>query len=209
MMYEDKIQDFIEVLSSDAPVPGGGGASALAGSMGMALGSMVANLTKGKKKYASVQDDIIRILNKAKELQERLLNFMEEDARAFEPLSKAYGLPKETKEEQEKRDIIMEEALLVASLTPIKIMETCLEVMELLEELEAKGTRIAISDVGVGIQLTRASLIGASMNVYINTKLMKDKKKAEELNKKSDTLIQEGTRKADIIYEKVLNGIRG
>lgn len=208
MMYEDKIQDFIEVLSSDAPVPGGGGASALAGSMGMALGSMVANLTIGKKKYANVQEDIKRILYKAKELQERLLQLIEEDAKAFEPLSKAYGLPRETKEEQEKRDMIMEEALLIASLTPIKIMETCIEGMELLEELEEKGTRIAVSDVGVGIQLARASLIGASMNVYINTKLMKNKKKAEELNTKSDTLIREGTRKADTIYEKVLNDIK-
>lgn len=209
MMYEDKIQDFIEVLSSDAPVPGGGGASALAGSMGMALGSMVANLTVGKKKYADVQDDIQIILEKAKGLQDKLLRLMDEDAQAFEPLSKAYGLPRQTPEEQAKRDEIMEEALVVASIAPMKIMETCMEVIGLLEELEVKGTRIAISDVGVGIQLTRAALTGASMNVYINTKLMKNESKAKELNEKADTLILEGTKRADVVYEKVVNATKG
>lgn len=209
MMYEEKIQDFIEVLSSDAPVPGGGGASALAGSMGMALGSMVANLTVGKKKYADVQDDIQRILEKAKSLQDKLLKLMDEDAQAFEPLSKAYGLPRQTPEEQARRDEIMEEALVVASLAPMKIMETCMEVIELLEELEVKGTRIAISDVGVGIQLTRAALTGASMNVYINTKLMKKEVTAKELNEKADALILEGTKRSDVVYDKVVNAIKG
>lgn len=209
MIYEDKIQDFIEVLASDAPVPGGGGASALAGSIGMALGSMVSNLTVGKKKYADVQDDIQRILKDGEVLQKRLLSLMDEDAQAFEPLSRAYGLPRETKEQQEKRDKIMEEALLVASMAPMKIMETCMEVIELLEELEGKGTRIAISDVGVGIQLTKAALNGASMNVFINTKLMKNKEKAKELNEKADALIQEGNKRADAVYEKVMNAIKG
>ena len=110
MNFSDKsCKEFVEVLSTKAPVPGGGGASALVGAVGTALGSMVASLTVGKKKYADVEAEMYQLKEKAVELQEELLHLVERDAEVFEPLSKAYGLPKETEEEKE---------LVVARLAP-------------------------------------------------------------------------------------------
>ena len=94
MMLEKKTTEFLEVLSSKEPVPGGGGASAAVGAFGSALGMMVANLTVGKKKYAEVEDEIIEVREKLSDLQKELVELADADARAFEPLSRAYGLPK-------------------------------------------------------------------------------------------------------------------
>ena len=96
-------KDFITVLSGKSPVPGGGGAAALAGAIGIALGNMVGSLTVGKKTYAAVEEDIIQCKKKADDITARLLDLVEKDAEAFEPLSAAYGMPKSTPEEIEKR----------------------------------------------------------------------------------------------------------
>lgn len=101
----------------------------------------------------------------------------------------------------------MEERLLAASLVPLEMMEKAMELLNILECLGEKGSRMAVSDVGVGVQFARAALMGAVMNVYINTKSMKNREKAEELNKKAKELIEAGTRKADEIYKKVLKGL--
>lgn len=208
MFIEKSCKEFAEILASASPTPGGGGASALAGALGTALGSMVGNLTLGKKKYESVQEDIKVVLDKAAALQNELLALVEKDAEVFEPLAKAYGLPKNTEEEKKKKDEVMEAALKVASSVPVEIMEKVMEAISLHEELAQKGTRIAISDVGVGVQLCKTALMGASLNVYINTRLMKDREYAEQINKKVDDLLREGMEKADIIYRQVENSIR-
>lgn len=209
MMTDKSCREFVDVLASKAPVPGGGGASALVGAVGMALGSMVGNLTLGKKKYADVQEDIQKILKKAEGLQEELLQLVEKDAEVFEPLSKAYGLPKNTEEEKRKRDKVMEEALRMACSVPIKIMEKSLEAIELHEELADKGTRIAISDVGVGVLFCKSALKGASLNVFINTKLMKDREYAQNINDSTEKMLEEGIARADKVYEKIESGIKG
>ena len=137
-----------------------------------------------------------------------LLALVEKDAEVFEPLSKAYGLPKETDEEKAHKDKVMEEALKLANSVPLKIMEKALEAIDLHEELAAKGTRIAISDVGVGVLFCKSALMGASLNVYINTSLMKDKAFAEDTNKNADRMIAEGSKKADAIYAEVFKSIK-
>ena len=200
-----KTTDFLDALSSSAPVPGGGGASAAAGAMGAALGMMVANLTAGKKKYADVEEEIIAIRGQLYDLQQRLVLLTDEDAKAFEPLSKAYGLPRSTPEEQEKKAEVMEAALYEASRPPLEMMETVLEVMRLLEILGEKGSRIAVSDVGVGISFCQAALEGASMNVFINTKSMKNRERAKEMNCRADAMIAEGT----VIKERVSREVEG
>ena len=144
MMLEKKTTEFLEALSSKEPVPGGGGASAAVGAFAGALGMMVANLTIGKKRYADVEEEIKASLIKLKGLQEELVRLTDADAKAFEPLSKAYGLPRETKEQQEKKEAVMEEALYEASVVPMEIMETIRKVMEELEVLGEKGSRIAV-----------------------------------------------------------------
>jgi len=208
MMAEQKMNEFIEVLSSNAPVPGGGGASAYAAAIGMSLGSMVANLTTGKKKYAQYQTEIEEVTDVAKKLTKELIEFMDKDAEAFEPLSKAYGLPKNTPEELVIREEIMEKALVAASETPLALMGKILEAMKLLDRLSIIGSRLAISDVGVGIQMAKAALNGASLNVFINTKLMKDRAVADSMNEKADELLNAGNRLADSVYDVVVAQIR-
>lgn len=209
MMTEKSCRDFVEILASKEPVPGGGGGSAMVGALGMALGSMVGNLTLGKKKYADVQEDIKKILKKAETLQREMLELVEKDAEVFEPLSKAYGLPKETEEERKKKEQILEEALKLACSVPIKIMEKAIEAIDLHEELAQKGTRIAISDVGVGVLFCKSALMGASLNVYINTSLMKDRDYAVKINSLTEKMLDEGSKKADRIYREVEAGIKG
>ena len=203
MMLEKKTTEFLNVLSSSAPVPGGGGASAAVGAFGAALGMMVANLTVGKKKYADVEAEMIEICGRLEKIRDRLIVLTDEDAKAFEPLSKAYGLPKNTPEEKAEKERILEQALYEASLTPMEIMKTVLESMKLLEILGEKGSRIAISDVGVGILFAQAALEGASLNVFINTGLMKNAERVCELNETANRLIAEGQAYKERIYAGV------
>ncbi|MCD8010622.1 MAG: cyclodeaminase/cyclohydrolase family protein [Lachnospiraceae bacterium] len=207
-MYRQTCEEFVEVLASKAPVPGGGGASALVGAVGMALGNMVGSLTVGKKKYADVQEDILALKGKADVLQAELLRLIDKDAEMFEPLSKAYGLPKNTEEERAEKARIMEAALKDACSVPMEIMEKVCEAIDLLEEFAAKGTAIAISDVGVGVSCCRAALLGASLNVFINTKSMADRAYAEALNEKTQTMIDTYTVKADAIFADVQGRFR-
>ena len=190
-MKEWTIEQFVSELASKAPVPGGGGAAALGGAVGSALGGMVGNLTVGKKKYADVEERVLQVLSEADRLQQELLYLMEEDSRAFEPLSRAYGMPKATEAERAAKEQVMEVALRDASLVPLQIMETAGQMLDLLEELAQIGSRLAISDVGVGVQFCRSAVLGASMNIFINTKMMKDRKLAEQLNEKAEQLIAE------------------
>ena len=208
MMAEQTIQEFIKVLSSKEPVPGGGGASALAAAVGMALGSMVANLTTGKKKYAEHQAEIEEILQKAEAFTGELLEGMDKDAEAFEPLAKAYGLPKDTEEQIAERRNIMEKALLDASLAPLALMEKILQAMELTKRLSEIGSNLAISDAGVSVQMLSAALNGASLNVFINTKLMNDKEKAETLNARADEILQKGEALTKETFATVVGKIR-
>ena len=204
MTEEKKICEYLEVLSSKAPVPGGGGASALAGALGNALGQMVVNLTVGKKKYAEVEEEMQEYLERLKTMQQEFLHLSDRDAEVFAPLAECYRLPSATLEEKEHKDAVMEEKLLDASMVPVEIMEKALELLEILDVLADKGSRMAVSDVGVAVQFTRTALLGAVMNVYINTKSMKNREKAEEINQKAKRMIKIGTSQADEIYEKVL-----
>lgn len=203
------LADFVSQLASARPVPGGGGASALVGSVGTALGHMVGSLTLGKKKYADVQEDIAALNERARLVQEKLMALIDRDAEVFEPLSRAYGLPSATEAEREAKERIMEEALISASAVPIEIMKACCEGIELLDEYAAKGTAIAISDVGVGAVFLRSALLGASLNVFINTKGMKDRAAADRLNKEADRMIEKYGTSAEHTYSAVAAKFRG
>ena len=208
MVESMTIQEFLDVLSSKEPVPGGGGASALAGALGNALGQMVSNLTIGKKKYALVEDEIKELAERMKGIQGQFTQLADQDAKVFAPLAKCYSLPSDTEEEKAYKAEVMEARLLDASLVPMEIMEKAAEMLEIMDILADKGSRMAVSDVGVGVQFIRTALLGAVMNVYINTKSMKNRGKAEEMNEKAERLIREGTEAADRIYQKVLEQLR-
>ena len=200
--------EFVEVLASKAPVPGGGGASALVGAVGTALGNMVGSLTVGKKKYADVEEEMHSLKEKATKLQEELLHLVERDAEVFEPLSKAYGMPRTTEEEKAEKARVMEGALKEACSVPMEIMEKCCEAIKLLEVFAEKGSTLAISDAGVGAAMCKAALLGASLNVYINTKSMKNREYAEELNAKCDAMLEKYPPMADKVFESVLGRLK-
>ena len=200
--------EFVEVLASKAPVPGGGGASALVGAVGTALGNMVGSLTVGKKKYADVEAEMYALKEKCDVLQKDLLRLIERDAEVFEPLSKAYGMPRETEEERAEKARVMAIVLKDACSVPMEIMEKCCEAIDIIAEFAAKGSALAISDAGVGVAFCKAALKGASLNVYINTKSMADKALAAQLNEKCDKMLDEYTKKADEIFDSVLGRLK-
>lgn len=208
-MLDKSCREFIKVLSSKEPVPGGGGACAYVGALGMALGNMVGNLTVGKKKYKEVEEDIKEILKKGQVLIERLETLVKKDAEVFYPLSQAYGLPKDTEEEKAYKDKVMEEALYKASLVPLEIAKCCAEAIELHEMLAKKGTRIAISDVGVGVLFCKTALEASKLNVYINTNMMKNKDRKNSLEEEINFLVSKYSTRADKTYSYVENLIRG
>ncbi len=195
---------FTEVLASEAPVPGGGGASALVGAVGTALASMVANLTTGKKKYAAFEADIQRILKEAADLRLRLLSLIDEDASCFEPLSRAYGLPKDDPQREEKTEAALKEACTA----PLAIMKTLAEAIALHAELAEKGSRLMISDVGAGVIFCKSALMGASLNIFINAGMLKDKDYAAALKAETEGLISQYGALADKTYETVLSLIQ-
>lgn len=208
MLLENTTIEFLNKLASGEPVPGGGGASAAVGAFAAALGSMVSNLTIGKKKYADVEAEVTTLKEQLQTLQEELIHLVDKDAEAFLPLAEAYRLPKNTEEEQAYKAQVMEEALYGASALPIQMMETILKVLRVLEKLSGKGSRLAISDVGAGALFAQAALEGASLNVYINAGMMKNQERASQLIHRADDLIREGQLLKEQAYKVVLKQIR-
>ena len=199
-MKNTVVSEFIVKLASKAPVPGGGGASALAGAIGIALGNMVGALTVGKKKYADVEDEIKDLMEKAETLSSRLLACIEKDAEAFEPLSKAYGIPKD----DPSREEIMEKCLRAAAEVPMEILDLCCETIELLKDFGEKGSRIVITDAATGAAICRGAMYGAAINVKVNTKAMKDRAYAENLNQHVDEMLEKYGPMADEIYDSIM-----
>ena len=199
---QNTCREFVEVLASNAPVPGGGGAAALVAAIGTALGNMVGSLTVGKKKYADVEEEIIALKAKCDALQTELMDQVPADAEGFEPLSKAYGIPKDNPD----RDKILEDATKVACAVPVRIMELCCESLDAIRVFAEKGSRLAVSDAGCGAVCVKAALQAASLNVYINTKSLKDREYAAELNAKCEAMLTKYEAVADEIYGTVRAG---
>ena len=209
MGFSDKsCSEFVEVLATKAPVPGGGGASAMVGALATALGNMVGSLTVGKKKYAAVEEEMWALKDRCDRLQKDFLHLVERDAEVFEPLARAYSMPKNTEEEKAEKARVMEIVLRDACSVPMEIMEKCCEAIDIISVFAEKGSVIAISDAGVGAAFAKAALKGASLNVYINTKSMADRALAEELNAKCDRMLEEYTGKADAIFDNVLGRLK-
>lgn len=205
MAFRDQsIDAFMQELSSKAPIPGGGGASALVGALCAALTHMVASLTVGKPKYAAVEAEMNEVLKQSESLTNRFLSLMDEDASAFEPLALAYRLPKETEAEKAEKARVMEAALKCAVQPPLQIMETCALAVPLIALCAEKGSVVAVSDAGVAASLCRAALEGASLNVFINTQGMQDKLYAAALNQRAKELLAQFGADSEKIYNDVL-----
>ena len=198
-MTLESCRKFVEVLASNAPAPGGGGAAALVGAIGTALGNMVGSLTVGKKKYAEVEEEIIALKAKCDALQTELLDQVLADDEGFVPLAKAYGIPKD----DPNRDAILEEATITACAVPMHIMELCCEAIDYIKVFAEKGSRLAVSDAGCGAVCCKAALQAASLNVFINTKSPKNREVAEEMNAKANGMLNTYCALADEIFATV------
>ncbi len=201
-MTTKSCREFVTVLASNEPAPGGGGAAALVGALGTALGNMVGSLTVGKKKYADVEEEIIALKAKCDALQTELLDQVPADAEGFIPLAKAYGIPKD----HPNRDTIMEEATIIACKVPVHIMELCCEALDAIKVFAEKGSRVAVSDAGCGAVIVKSALQAASLNVFINTKTLKNREVAEEMNAKCLGMLDTYGKLADEIFETVKAG---
>ena len=199
-LTEKSCIDFAGVLAAKAPVPGGGGASARVAALGAALCSMVANYTVGKKKYAAVEEDVKAILAEAEELRGRLLALVEADAAAFEPLSKAYAIPKD----DPARDEVMEKCLRDAAAPPMELLRLSCRAIELHQALLDKGSVMVLSDVGTGVIFCWAALYGAWLNLKVNTKSMANRDCAQAMNAEADELVNKYWKIADEVYEAVM-----
>lgn len=200
---------FLEDLAGSAPAPGGGGAAALVGAAGAALGNMVGSLTVGKKKYAAVEADILILNRRAAALRKQLEGLVQADADAFTPLAAAYKLPKETPEQQAHKAAVLGAALEGACAVPLEIMSACCEGIALAAEYAEKGSVMAVSDAGCAALFCKAALQAAGLNVSINTRLMADKARAAALNAQADAMLAEFVPQADQIYEKLTHSLRG
>lgn len=196
---EKNIDKFLEALASSAPTPGGGGAAALCGALGIALGNMVGSLTLGKKKYADVQEDIAALNSRAEALRADFVALIDADAAAFAPLSRAYGIPKDDPARAE----IMEAALKRAAEPPLEIMRKCAEALDVIADYAAKGSALAISDAGCAAALAIAAMKAAALNVRINTKSMADREAADKMNAEAAGLYEKYEKEAEEIYQNV------
>lgn len=207
-MLEKSCNQFLEELASKAPVPGGGGAAAYGGAIGMALSNMVGNLTVGKKKYADVEDEVKDLIEKGSKVIEELKVLVDKDAEVFEPLSKAYGLPKDTPEQAKIKEETLENCSKEACSVPMEIMRKAYEGIKIHERMGQIGTMIAISDVGCGVVFLKAALISGSLNVIINLNSIKDQEYVQATTEEMNQLLTDGSRIADETLELVINKIK-
>lgn len=200
---ERTVEAFAENLHAKKSVPGGGGVAALTGALGVALAGMVANFTSGKKKYADYEADIQNVLDRAEELRQSLLDMIDEDAKNFEPLSKAYGLPAETDAEKSYKANVLENATKAACSVPVKIVKTTYEAIELHAVLLDKGSALLISDVGVGVQCLRAALLSGWINVLVNLSSIADKVYVQRISEEIKPFVDNGIVACDNIFTQV------
>ena len=201
-MTNESCRSFVEALASSKPAPGGGGAAALAGAIGTALGNMVGSLTIGKKKYAEVQEVMLALQDRCNAIQEELLDQVKADEESFLPLVAAYRIPKD----DPNRDKILEEASVQACTVPLRIMELCCQALECIAVLSEKGAKAAVSDAGCGAILCKAALQAASLNVFINTKNLKNQETADDLNNRANAMLVRYGALADEIFSHVRAG---
>lgn len=196
---DETCANFSESLASGNATPGGGSASALIGALGVSLGSMAGNLTIGRKAYASVENEMILLCQKAEILRLRLLALVQDDVNAFNTLMESYRLPKETADEEKMRTQIVQERYIAATEVPLNVMDTCAEAFDLLKEFTLKGNKNAISDAACGAIFCKAAAEAASFNVYINARFIDDKDYVQKALNHVETVKEQCARWADEI----------
>ena len=206
-LAELKTSEFVDLLASDAPAPGGGSAAALEGALGAALTAMVCGLTVGKKKYAEYQELAEEAQKKATDLKARFVDVMDRDTEAFNVVSAAFGMPKATDEEKAARSAAIQEGLKGCTKTPFEMMELAVETLELTASVLGKSNDSAASDLGVSALSLRAAIQGAWLNVLINIGSLKNKELAQDYRAKGEALLAKALPLADQIYDTVVKAM--
>ena len=202
---DNRIEEFLDALASQAATPGGGGAAAIIGAMGAALVSMVCNLTIGKKKYAEVEAEMKDVLARTEALRLRLTDMIEDDAKAFDAVMGAYSMAKETDADKAARDKAIQAALKQATDVPMRCCHAAREVIDLAAIAADKGNLNVISDAGVGVLAAYAALRSAALNVFTNARMITDMSFAGAKLKELNQLLAG----ADAATEKVYGIVRG
>ena len=206
-LAELKTAEFVDLLASDAPAPGGGSAAALEGALGAALTAMVCGLTVGKKKYAEFQELAEEAQKKATDLKARFVDVMDRDTEAFNVVSAAFGMPKATDEEKAARSAAIQKGLEGCTKTPFEMMELAVETLELTASILGKSNDSAASDLGVSALSLRAAVQGAWLNVLINIGSLKNKELAADYQAKGEALLAKALPLADQIYDTVVKAM--
>lgn len=203
MLVKLSVEEFSQILGSNSPAPGGGSVAALSGALAADLVSMVCNLSIGKKDFESFQTEISKTLQESQTLSKSLLKRVDLDTEAFNSVMAAFKMAKDTEQEKTSRAEAIQKGFKEAVQSPLGIAQECLEVLKLAGRLLGKSNSNALSDLGVASQQAFAGLEGAIMNVKINIPSIKDGDFVAETSSKTSTLLEEGRRVKDNIYEYV------
>ena len=203
-MTESSFRVFSERLASKAPVPGGGGASAVIASLASSLCAMAAGLTAGKKQFLQYEEDLKRIIAGSEALRVRFLALVDEDAAAFELLSKAYTADRSDPENAER----FTTATLEAARVPFEMMQLCCEQIALLEELRSKCSALLLSDVGCAAAALSGALSSASMNVLVNTRLISENEEANDLQIRAESMLHHYLPRAEAVSDSVVSFLK-
>ena len=195
--------DFVDEVSRDSPAPGGGSVAALAGSLGAALASMVANLTANKHSRGEFKDRLISIAEKAQEVKDALIRAVDEDTQAFNDYLEALRMPKGTPEERKVREEAIQAGLKKAVRVPLRTAELSMEALKLAAEIAEIGNKASVSDAGVGAQIALTGVIGGVLNVLINLKDIKDREFVEDMKRRCAELESEAKMLAERVLAKV------
>jgi glutamate formiminotransferase/formiminotetrahydrofolate cyclodeaminase len=196
------LYEFMNETASESPAPGGGSVSAYMGSLGVALGTMVANVSSHKRGWEDRWKEFSDWAEKGKEIQNKLLLLVDKDTEAFNKILNAYNLPNKTEEETIIRKSAVQEATRDAMLVPFKVMETAFSGFGLIREMVSKGNPNSVTDAAVGALAIRSCIRGAFLNIKVNASGLEDKEFVKELIKKGQAIETEAIIEEEAILKK-------
>ncbi|MBX7205788.1 MAG: glutamate formimidoyltransferase [Bacteroidia bacterium] len=197
------LRTFANETAADSPAPGGGSISAYAGALGAALGTMVANLSAGKRGWEDKTTYFSEWAVKGQQLKERLLFLVDEDTRAFNKIMLAFALPKTTDEEKKLRTQTIQDATKYAVQIPFQVMQAAAEALPLCEAMVKEGNPNSISDGAVGALCLRTAIEGAYLNVRINAKDLKDRAFADKYLDEAKSIFESANSTVNRLMKKV------
>jgi len=202
------LQEYFDELSSNSPTPGGGNVAAMCGALSASLSMMVCNLTIGKKKYADVEPEMIKLKDQLEGYQKKFFELGTKDNEAFDKVMEAFKLPKETDSEKELRTAKIEEATIGAAEVPEDVMQVCSEILPMLKTIIEKGNKNSLSDAGVAVSLIATAAESAYLNVMINCASLGNQTIAAEIKKRADIRMDEISQTSEYLVERVVKAVQ-